>query len=166
MGLWQDKAGSQPSVSSEAPLDLRNPSSDGLLHTLQAHTLQEPANPPSEAPKGYLSLTPLTSLLHGPDSQAVLMRQPLGGYHLSQPPALRLHIPLPHKGEPLSYSQMLFLFPPPDSFPPLPGEAPRLQATPTPTRGLPQCVSTQSPERLEECGGLNPNFLAGPRSPY
>lgn len=59
MGLWQDKAGSQPSVSSEAPLDLRNPSSDGLLHTLQAHTLQEPANPPSEAPKGLLESDPI-----------------------------------------------------------------------------------------------------------
>lgn len=35
-------------------------------------------------PRAYLSLTLLTSLLHGPDSQAVLMCQPLPVCHLSQ----------------------------------------------------------------------------------
>lgn len=47
-------------------------------------------------PRAYLSLTPLTSLLHGPDSQAVLMCQPLPEYRLSQTQTLGLHISPPH----------------------------------------------------------------------
>lgn len=81
------------------------------------------------------------------------MSQLLLAYHLSQPQTPRLHNqPLFFLQEEAPYNQLqifFLLFLPPSLIstrpPPPPGEAPRLQATPTPTWGFPGTASSSGP---------------------